>query len=65
MRPGGRTGTPTACGRPASTVYLQPFRGLSRVKVGPFDSRSQAEETLASLESQGFEGIVTPAGPAR
>jgi rare lipoprotein A len=47
------------------TVYLEPFRGLSRVKVGPFDSRSKAEETLASLESQGFEGIVTPAGPAR
>lgn len=43
------------------TAYLEPFRGLSRVKVGPFDSRQKAEETLASLESQGFEGIVTPA----
>jgi cell division septation protein DedD len=42
-------------------VYLQPFGGLSRVKVGPFDSRRKAEETLASLEQQGFEGIVTSA----
>jgi rare lipoprotein A len=42
-------------------VYLQPFGGLSRVKVGPFDSRRKAEETLASLESKGFEGIVTSA----
>ncbi len=43
-------------GRP---VYLEPFRGLSRVKVGPFDSRREAEDTLAHLEGQGFEGIVT------
>ncbi|MEP6769225.1 MAG: septal ring lytic transglycosylase RlpA family protein [Acidobacteriota bacterium] len=43
-------------------VYLEPFRGLSRVKVGPFDSRREAEETLAQLEGQGFEGIVIPAG---
>ncbi len=49
-------------GRP---VYLEPFRGLSRVKVGPFDSRRKAEETLAKLEGQGFEGIVTPASGAR
>jgi rare lipoprotein A len=42
-------------------VYLQPYGGLSRVKVGPFDSRRKAEETLASLEQQGFEGIVTSA----
>lgn len=42
-------------------VYLQPYGGLSRVKVGPFDSRKKAEETLASLESKGFEGIVTSA----
>jgi len=43
------------------TVYLQPYGGLSRVKVGPFESRKKAEETLASLESRGFEGIVTSA----
>ncbi|MCA1582422.1 MAG: septal ring lytic transglycosylase RlpA family protein [Acidobacteria bacterium] len=42
------------------TVYLEPFRGLSRVKIGPFDSRREAEDTLAKLEGQGFEGIVTP-----
>jgi rare lipoprotein A len=42
------------------TVYLEPYRGLSRVKVGPYESRRKAEETLARLEEQGFEGIVTP-----
>ena len=47
------------------TVYLEPYRGLSRVKVGPFDSRRKAEETLAELEQQGFEGIVTPATGVR
>ncbi|MEP6802020.1 MAG: septal ring lytic transglycosylase RlpA family protein [Acidobacteriota bacterium] len=49
-------------GRP---VYLEPFRGLSRVKVGPFESRGKAEETLAKLEGQGFEGIVTPVAGSR
>jgi rare lipoprotein A len=47
------------------TVYLEPYRGLTRVKVGPFDSRRKAEETLAELERQGFEGIVTPATGSR
>lgn len=47
------------------SVYLEPYRGLSRVKVGPFDSRAKAEETLASLEQQGFEGIVAPATGAK
>jgi rare lipoprotein A len=42
------------------TVYLEPYRGLLRVKVGPYDSRRKAEETLGGLEQQGFEGIVTP-----
>jgi cell division septation protein DedD len=32
------------------------------VKVGPFDSRQIAQDTLAQLEAQGFEGIVVPAG---
>lgn len=45
-------------GRP---VYLEPYRGLTRVKVGPYASREKAEETLARLEEAGFEGIVTPA----
>jgi rare lipoprotein A len=43
-------------------VFQEPYRGLSRVKVGPFDSRGQAEETLHQLESEGFEGIVVPGG---
>jgi rare lipoprotein A len=43
-------------------VYLEPYQGLSRVKVGPFDSREIAQDTLAQLEAQGFEGIVVPSG---
>ena len=41
-------------------VFLEPYRGLSRVKVGPFDGRRDAERELASLEDEGFEGIVVP-----
>ena len=44
----------------AWTVFLEPFRGLSRVKVGPFDSRNEAERELDTLEDEGFEGIVVP-----
>lgn len=44
-------------GRP---VFLEPFRGLSRVKVGPFDSQAEAERELAALEDDGYEGIVVP-----
>jgi rare lipoprotein A len=43
-------------------VYLEPYQGLSRVKVGPFESRQIAQDTLAQLQSQGFEGIVVPSG---
>ena len=42
------------------TVFLEPFRGLSRVKVGPFDSRVEADRELADLEDDGYEGIVVP-----
>jgi rare lipoprotein A len=42
-------------------AYLEPYRGLSRVKVGPFDSRREAEEALLTLRDDGFEGIVVPA----
>lgn len=42
------------------TVFLEPFRGLSRVKVGPFDSRKEAGRELEALEDEGFEGIVVP-----
>ncbi len=42
------------------TVFLEPYAGLTRVKVGPIDSRGDAESKLASLEQAGFEGIVVP-----
>ena len=42
------------------TAYLEPYHGLSRVKVGPFDSRESARAALDLLERKGFEGIVTP-----
>jgi len=42
------------------SVFLEPFRGLSRVKVGPFESRSEAERELESLEEDAFEGIIVP-----
>jgi len=41
-------------------VYFEPYDGLTRVKVGPFDTRADAEARLASLERAGFEGIVVP-----
>jgi rare lipoprotein A len=41
-------------------VFLEPFRGLSRVKVGPFESRKEAERELESLEEDTFEGIIVP-----
>ena len=42
------------------SVFLEPYRGLSRVKVGPFDGRRDAEHELELLEEDGFEGIVVP-----
>ncbi|HSD72590.1 MAG TPA: septal ring lytic transglycosylase RlpA family protein [Thermoanaerobaculia bacterium] len=41
-------------------AFLEPYRGLTRVKVGPFDGRRDAEHELALLEEDGFEGIVVP-----
>jgi len=41
-------------------VYLEPYQGLTRVKVGPIESRSDAEEKLVQVEAAGFEGIVMP-----
>lgn len=41
-------------------VFLEPYNGLSRVKVGPFASRGEAQAALAELEAAGFEGIVVP-----
>ena len=46
-----------AAGRDA---FLEPYGGLSRVKVGPFSSRDEARAALAELEAAGFEGIVVP-----
>jgi len=43
-------------------VFLEPYQGLTRVKVGPLGSRGDAETKLASLEEAGFEGIVVPTG---
>lgn len=43
-------------------VFLEPYRGLSRVKVGPYDSRKDAETALEQIRDAGFEGIVVPAG---
>ncbi|MGE5413573.1 MAG: septal ring lytic transglycosylase RlpA family protein [Syntrophomonadaceae bacterium] len=43
------------------TVYFEPYQGLTRVKVGPLDSRADAEAALAELEAAGFEGIVVAA----
>ncbi len=42
-------------------VSLEPYNGLTRVKVGVYSTRVEATEALASLEQQGFEGIVVPA----
>jgi cell division septation protein DedD len=42
------------------TVFLEPYEGLTRVKVGPIESRGDAETKLAGLEQAGFEGIVVP-----
>jgi peptidoglycan lytic transglycosylase len=41
-------------------VFLEPYRGLSRVKLGPYDSRKDAEQVLDDLREAGFEGIVVP-----
>lgn len=41
-------------------VYLEPYEGLTRVKIGPLDSRDDAEAKLSQLEAAGFEGIVVP-----
>jgi rare lipoprotein A len=42
-------------------VSLEPYSGLTRVKVGVYSSREEASGELVALEQQGFEGIVVPA----
>jgi rare lipoprotein A len=46
-------------------VYFEPYKGLTRVKVGPFDSRDKAQNALDRIEAQGFEGIVVPANASQ
>jgi rare lipoprotein A len=41
-------------------VYFEPYQGLTRVKIGPVDSRGAADAQLKVLEDAGFEGIVVP-----
>jgi rare lipoprotein A len=41
-------------------VFLESYQGLTRVKVGPYPTRADAQAVLHSLESAGFEGIVVP-----
>lgn len=43
-----------------NTVFLEPYMGLTRVKVGPYPSRAEAQSALSALEGAGFEGIVVP-----
>ncbi len=42
------------------TAFLELYQGLTRVKVGPYPSRTDAKSALGELESAGFEGIVVP-----
>jgi peptidoglycan lytic transglycosylase len=49
-----------ATGRAA---FLEAYQGLTRVKVGPYPSRVDAEVVLRALEAAGFEGIVVPQPP--
>jgi len=46
-------------------VYFEPYRGLTRVKVGPFESRENAQDALDRIEEEGFEGIVVPANASQ
>jgi len=41
--------------------FTEPFEGLTRVKVGPLPSKSDAQAELARLENDGYEGILVPA----
>ena len=41
-------------------AYTEPFGGLTRVKVGPLDSKPAAARELQRLEAEGQEGVVTP-----
>ena len=61
VRGPGARGAPGRRGpRDGRDASLEPYQGLTRVKVGPYATREDAESALASLEAAGFEGIVVP-----
>lgn len=41
-------------------AWLEPFAGLTRVKVGPYPTREEAEAAQESLNDLGVAGIVLP-----
>lgn len=47
--------------------WLEPYQGLTRVKLGPYRTRDEADEACAELVEFGLAGIVVPhdAGTAR
>ncbi|SFO20474.1 SPOR domain-containing protein [Nitrosospira briensis] len=48
----------------AYTETLKSDKGdITRVRVGPFRTREEAESTRETLNSLGFEGVVTEKGP--
>jgi DedD protein len=48
----------------AYTETLKSDKGeITRVRVGPFRTREEAESTRETLKSLGFEGVVTERGP--
>ncbi|MBP7677080.1 MAG: septal ring lytic transglycosylase RlpA family protein [Thermoanaerobaculia bacterium] len=40
--------------------WLEPYQGLTRVKLGPYRSRDEADEACAGLADFGLAGIVVP-----
>ena len=40
--------------------WLEAFQGLTRVKFGPYGSRSEAESARDTLADLGLAGIVVP-----
>lgn len=42
--------------------WLEPYRGLTRVKLGPYRTRDEADEACAGLADFGLAGIVVPHG---
>jgi rare lipoprotein A len=47
--------------------WLEPYQGLTRVKLGPYRTRGEADDACAGLADFGLAGIVVPydAGAAR